>query len=95
MNYLRAQHEQVPLPNSNIPIFQKEMSLVTIYYEEKLADLPASSNNDVHPEAPMRVLSPYQPIHLNLPLDIEILGPMPDEPPTTTVMIYSFSLPKC
>ncbi len=37
--------------------------------------------NDVHPDAPMRVLSPYRPIHLNLPLDIEIPGPMLDEPP--------------
>ncbi len=37
--------------------------------------------NDVHPEAPMRVLSPYRSVHLDLPPDIEIPGPMPDEPP--------------
>ncbi len=37
--------------------------------------------NDIHPEAPMRVLSPYRLIHFNLPLDIEIQEPMPDEPP--------------
>ncbi len=38
----------------------------------------------------MRVLSPYQPIHLNLPLDIEILGPMPDEPPQPLLRFIHF-----
>ncbi len=37
--------------------------------------------NDTHLEAPMRVLTPYQKIVINLPLDDKIQAPMPDEPP--------------
>lgn len=37
--------------------------------------------NDIHLEAPMRVLSPYQKIMIDLPLDIETPEPMLDEPP--------------
>ncbi len=36
--------------------------------------------NNIHPEAPMRVLSLYWPVHLDLLPDIEIQEPMPDEP---------------
>ncbi len=37
--------------------------------------------NNVHPGAPMRVLSPYQPIHLDLPPEIKTQDPMLDKPP--------------
>ncbi len=51
--------------------------------------------NDVHLEAPMRVLSPYRPIHLNIPPDIKIQEPMLDElpqaPPCTPItMAFSY-----
>ncbi len=46
--------------------------------------------NDVHPEAPMRVLSPYWPVHLDLSMEIKIQQPMPDELPVTPPPKYHF-----
>ncbi len=49
--------------------------------------------NEIHPEAPMRVLSPYQRIMINLLPDIKIQKLMPDEPPVPSprAPIASFS----
>ncbi len=47
----------------------------------------------MHPESPVKEPVPYRPVHLDLPPDIKIPEPMPDEPPVPPIwaLVTTFS----